>query len=82
MAGYVGIGTAAFAAGATKILKVDATNADERTNVPTRLKAEILRIGNYISGVINGANASDALVQIEGITPRFLTIQKTEKYKS
>jgi len=51
VAGYVVIGTAAFAAGATKILRVDASTADARTYVPTRLKGNKIRTQNCKLGV-------------------------------
>jgi hypothetical protein len=79
VAGYVVIGTAAFAAGATKILRVDASTADARKIVPTRLKAGILRMRNYISGMIIGKNASDTKDQIEGLTPRKLVFKEIIK---
>ena len=79
VAGYVVIGTAAFAAGATKILKVDASTADVSTIVPTRRNAEDLRMLNYISGGISGANESATGLQIEGITPRILALKEIIK---
>jgi hypothetical protein len=51
VAGYVVIGTAAFAAGATKILRVDASTADARTYVPTRLKGNKICTQNCKLGV-------------------------------
>jgi hypothetical protein len=79
VAGYVVIGTAAFAAGATKILRVDASTADARIIVPTRLKAGISRTDNYISGVIIRANESGTRGKIEGLTPRKSELKEIKK---